>query len=143
MKGQFFILATAIIITILFFANSSNIKIYKVTNELAKNLEKEVIYIANNFDRSYIGNYLNKYESYLRNLGYSIDYQCISNVNISLPECSGNSINCCIYNISKIIKIKNFSYCKRDIILYPNKNWTCFCYRISRDDVYTINFFCV
>jgi len=142
MKSQFFIIASIIIITLIFFINPSPFKKDELISR-SNNFEKEINYIAKNFDRYYIGDYVNKYIQYLQTLGYETEYICVSNVNISLPECSGNSINCCIYNISKIIKIENFSYCKKDIILYPNKNWTCFCYKISKDDVYTINFFCV
>jgi len=143
MKSQFFLLTTAIILVALLFlvrhpGNYYN-KFY--AKDLGKNFENEVIYIANHFNYSYIGDFVEKFsKKYVKNIGYNFSYICWANVKlINISACSSsNSINCCYYNSSnQVIYIP-----QQSISLLPVKPWVCFQYNITGFGQKYEDFFC-
>jgi hypothetical protein len=142
MRGQFFLFATAIIITALLFATGffgSYSHIHKFTSKnLASNFENEVVYIANHFNYSDIGDYVEKFANYSKLMGYNFSFICWANENVSLPPCSGQSKNCCHY----FPKNQIFEIPKFKVTLYPVKSWICFNYWINKSGEKYEGFFC-
>jgi len=145
MRTQFFILATAIIISLLILFrpihNQNNIFYAK---KLSHNFENEISYIAENFNLSCIEDFLSKFESFSNSLGYNFSYICWTNsLSIkSITDCNTARIklNCCYYFKSN--KLINISVYDKSLNLIPVKEWICFYYNISGEGEHVEDFFC-
>ena len=145
MKNQYILLATAIIIGLLYFFYLFPTQEKSLLNPkaLGENFENEIYYISSKFDKKFIGNFTKLFEKYASNLTYNFEYICISPINLSLSDCSSTTKNCCYYfNKSFSFNLSILKYCNKTGILYEYNQIICFCYRISKEDKEYINFFC-
>jgi len=144
MRSQYILIASMIIISIVFsiFYSLSNTKKEIDLSYYGKNLENEIYYISSKFSKKDIGDFLNKFSIYMKNLGYNFSFICISPINLSIDSCDKVSSNCCYYfNSSKIVNASILKFCNKTFTLY-NDGVICICYNISSENSYYVNFIC-
>lgn len=146
MKDQYILLATAFIILFLFLSliyyQSSPVS-YINSEFIGKNFENEIYYISDKFSKYDIGNYIYLFENYTEQIGYNFSFICLSPINISLPSCSSQNINCCYYyNFSFYFNQSILIFCNSSGYLYSYEDLICFCYDVNKSNEFYINFFC-
>jgi len=144
MKSQYILIATLIIISLIFsiFYNISYPTTKVDLSYYGRNLESEVYYISSNFSKKYIGDFLEKFLTYMKKLGYNFSYICISPIDLGIQQCGDISINCCYYFTSNISVNKSIlRFCDKSFVLY-NEGIICICYNISSESSYYVNFIC-
>jgi len=144
MKSQYILIVSLIIISLIFsiFYNMvyPNIKID--LSYYGRNLENEIYYVSSNFSKEYIGDFLEKFSTYMKKLGYNFSYVCVSPINLSIQQCKDVSTNCCYYFNSSITVNKSIlKFCDKNFVLY-NEGIICICYNISKENSYYVNFIC-
>jgi len=144
MKSQYILIVSLIIISLVFsiFYNMvyHNIKID--LSYYGRNLENEIYYISSNFSKKHIGDFLEKFSTYMKKLGYNFSYVCISPIDLGIQKCDTTSTNCCYYFSSPITVNKSIlKFCDKSFVLY-NEGIICICYNISSENSYYVNFIC-
>jgi len=144
MRSQYILIASIIIISIIFsvFYTIFYTKKGLDLSYYGKNLENEIYYISSKFSKEYIGDFLNKFSIYMKNLGYNFSFICISPIDLSIQSCDKTSSNCCYY-FDSIITVNRsiLKFCNKTFTLY-NEGIICICYNISSEDSYYVNFIC-
>jgi len=145
MRSQYILIAAIIIISITFSVFYSVFHVNKKIIDVSyygRNLENEIYYISSKFSKEYIGDFLNKFSIYMKNLGYNFSFICISPINLSIQPCNGVSSNCCYYFNSSIpVNVSILKFCNKTFTLY-NEGIVCICYNISSEDSYYSNLIC-
>lgn len=113
-------------------------------NFVSYNFQEEIRYIKSNFDAKYIGDFVNKFISYVKSKNYNFSYICISYINLSLPECSSQiGTNCCYYYINKNLYVdKTLIPVNISMTFKPQYKMICFFYNLTDGKNYLSNFFC-
>ena len=143
MKSQFFLLITAIIISLLIlFRLPYNQSSDFYAKKLSHNFENEISYIAENFNLSCVEDFLNKFKNFSESLGYNFSYICWTNSPAikNIINCNRAKPNCCYY--FKPNEIVTINIHGRVLKLSPVKEWICFYYNITGKKEYLENFFC-
>jgi hypothetical protein len=147
MRSQYIILATIAIIFLLFYIFYNSNILYFSNNEVfyySRNFENELSYISENFNKSYIGDFLKKFSIYMNLSGHNFSFVCISPIYLNIPECNETSkINCCYY-FDQYIQVNRsiLLYCNKNFVLY-NKGIICICYNISGKSTFYSDFICI
>jgi len=134
MRSQYILIATIIIISITFsvFYNVSyvNKKVIDISY-YGRNLENEIYYISSKFSKEHIGDFLNKFSIYMKNLGYNFSFICISSIDLNVQSCG--KVPSKDYPIIKL--------CNKTFTLYDERI-VCICYNISSENSYYSNLIC-
>jgi len=144
MKTQYILIASLIIISIIFsiFYNISYPSMKTDLSYYGRNLENEIFYISSHFSKEYIGDFLEKFSTYMESLGYNFSFVCISPINLSIQQCGNSLTNCCYYFTSDIsVNESILEFCNKNFVLY-NEGIICICYNISSKNSYYVNFIC-